>query len=62
MTYADHKVPLARWKAMGGDPNDPAHLAPPHGALNRCAEWGRCCNESVGDRLYGPPVRGSRNW
>ncbi|MBX6387042.1 MAG: HNH endonuclease [Microbispora sp.] len=60
--YADHKIPLAQWRAMGGDPNDPANLAPAHGALNRCQVCGRCCNESKGNRPYKPSSRGSRDW
>lgn len=60
--YADHKIPLKRWKVMGGDPNDPANLAPAHGANNRCAQCGQCCNERKGDRPYRPPTKGSRDW
>ncbi|MGP4030061.1 hypothetical protein [Actinomadura sp. 3N407] len=62
-TYADHKIPLARWKAMGGAPNDPANLAPAHSANAPCEPCGgRCCNESKGDRPYRPKVAGSRDW
>ncbi|NDU73730.1 hypothetical protein GWI34_13925 [Actinomadura sp. DSM 109109] len=30
--YGDHKISLKRWKDMGDDSNDPANLAPAHGA------------------------------
>lgn len=59
--YADHKIPIKRGIAMG-DPNDPANLAPAHGANNRCARCGQCCNERKGDRPYAPRIQGSRDW
>lgn len=61
--YVDHRIPIGKWRAMGGDPNDPANLQPAHGALNKCAECGgKACNESKGDRPYRPKVAGSRDW
>ncbi|GAA2092379.1 HNH endonuclease [Actinomadura alba] len=63
-TYTDHVVPIEAWKAMGGDPEDPANLRPIHGALNRCSVCHRCCNESKGDRPLEEVqvVQGSRDW
>lgn len=58
----DHRVPLAAWTAQGGHPEDPANLAPAHGAYSRCAVCGRCCNQAKGDRAHVPTPRGSRAW
>ena len=60
--YTDHVIPLQRWKAAGGHPEDPVNLRPAHGALNRCQVCNRACNESKGDRPYQPIAQASRDW
>lgn len=51
---ADHDPPLATLRAMGLDPDDPAHMRPAHGGSARC--WvcdparGKACNQVRGAR------------
>jgi 5-methylcytosine-specific restriction endonuclease McrA len=58
----DHVIPIERWRAAGGHPNDPANLKPAHGAHSRCPTCRRCCNNAKGDREHTPQAPASRAW
>lgn len=62
----DHKIPKQMWLELGGHLEDPANLAPAHGAYSKCYQCapgkGRACNQAKGDRTHLPPQPSSRDW